>query len=112
MGGERPASISARRSRLSFAKTRSSLVSTTWEMRCNAVEPGYMRPRRAALYPLDMDIELPEKFRTTLGCRHSGFSRCGVFWVEMFGVKSLETPGSIPAVLSAYPITLHSIDQS
>jgi len=31
--------------RLSFAKTRSLLVSTAWEMGCNVVGPGYMRPR-------------------------------------------------------------------
>ena len=35
--------------RLSFAKTRSPLVSTTWEMGCNVVEPGYKRPRRGIL---------------------------------------------------------------
>src|SRR5262245_26644497 len=37
------------RFRLSFAKTRSPLVSTTWEMECNVVEPGYMRPMRGIL---------------------------------------------------------------
>ena len=31
---------------LSLAKTRSPLVSTTWEMGCNVVEPGYKRSRR------------------------------------------------------------------
>src|SRR5262249_56641859 len=35
--------------RLSFAKTRSPLVSTAWEMGCNVVELGYMRPRRGIL---------------------------------------------------------------
>src|SRR6266545_188064 len=34
---------------LSFAKTRSPLVSTTWEMGCNVAELGYMRPRRGIL---------------------------------------------------------------
>jgi hypothetical protein len=31
---------------LSFANTRSSLVSTTWERGCNVVELSYMRPGR------------------------------------------------------------------
>ena len=34
---------------LSFAKTRSPVVSTTWKMRCNVAELGYMRPRRGIL---------------------------------------------------------------
>jgi hypothetical protein len=34
---------------LSFAKTRSPFVSTTWEMGCNVVELGYIRPRRGIL---------------------------------------------------------------
>ena len=34
---------------LSFAKTRPPLVLTTWEMGCNVVELGYMRPRRGLL---------------------------------------------------------------
>jgi hypothetical protein len=33
----------------SFAKTRSTLVSTIREMVCNIVEPGYMRPRRGIM---------------------------------------------------------------
>src|SRR5215467_4484687 len=34
---------------VSLAKTRSPLVSTTWEMVCNVVALGYMRPRRGIL---------------------------------------------------------------
>jgi hypothetical protein len=41
--------IAITRARLSIAKTRSPLLSTTWEMGCNVVEQGYMRPRRGIL---------------------------------------------------------------
>ena len=34
---------------MSFAKTRSPVVSTTWEMGGNVAELGYMRPRRGIL---------------------------------------------------------------
>jgi hypothetical protein len=34
---------------VSFARTRSHLVSTTLEMGCNVVEPSYLRPRRGIL---------------------------------------------------------------
>jgi hypothetical protein len=48
---------------LSFAKTGSSLVSTTWEMGCNVVELGYMRPRRGILESDDILAKDNRRFR-------------------------------------------------
>jgi hypothetical protein len=46
---------------LSLAKTRSPLVSTTWEMGCNVVELGYKRSRRRIM-ELD-DVLAKDKLR-------------------------------------------------
>jgi len=42
---------------LSFAKTRTLLVSTTWKIGCNIVELGYMRSRRGILKSIDILVK-------------------------------------------------------
>jgi hypothetical protein len=49
--------------RLSFAKTRSPLVLTTWKMECNVVEPGYLNPRRGILESDDILVKDNRRFR-------------------------------------------------